>query len=374
MKAAVLGVGRMGTAIVWAMKKLGFEVLGLDSNEHAVENFRKYIDGPSGAFYLTDQNNADKNMEKVLLYEKPDVVISSLPYHQTEEIAYWCVDNEFRYCDLGGRVDVSKHINDYAKQKATKPVFTDLGLAPGWVNILAEEGYRSLYGNGDIISVEMMVGGLPDYLESNKNPLRYAITWSVDGLINEYKDDCEILENGIVYNARGMDGLETVESESLGRLEAFYTSGGASHTIESMRSRGVKNCSYKTIRYQGHTNIVRFLIRDCQLSDDILEKIFLDGCGHADKDEVVVIAKVHKDNKSWIEEKHIKSDDRFSAMQKATAFPISSVASIMAEGELEGDKEQHRDYWLQYNNSLSYADVPFEKFNGRLESLNQDRI
>ena len=58
------------------------------------------------------------------------------------------------------------------KQKSTqkKPVFTDLGLAPGLVNILAEQGYRELYGTGKIIGVEMMVGGLPDYLESNRNP------------------------------------------------------------------------------------------------------------------------------------------------------------------------------------------------------------
>ena len=30
-----------------------------------------------------------------------------------------------------------------------------------------------------------MVGGLPDYSQSAHNPLRYAVTWSVDGLIND---------------------------------------------------------------------------------------------------------------------------------------------------------------------------------------------
>ena len=211
LRAIVLGVGRMGTAICWAMKRLGFYVVGADTDERAGQNFRKHIGGPEGAFYLTDQNNADKMMETALLFEKPDVVISSLPYHQTEEIAYWCIDNEFRYCDLGGRVDVSKNINDYAKQKATKPVFTDLGLAPGWVNILAEQGYKELHGAADKTSIEMMVGGLPDYLESSKNPLRYGVTWSIDGLINEYKDDCIILEDGEMKTVKGMDGLEEIE-------------------------------------------------------------------------------------------------------------------------------------------------------------------
>ena len=42
MKAAVLGVGRMGTAICYAMRKLGFHVVGVDSYAGAADNFRKY--------------------------------------------------------------------------------------------------------------------------------------------------------------------------------------------------------------------------------------------------------------------------------------------------------------------------------------------
>ena len=56
-------------------------------------------------------------------------------------------------------------------------------------------------------------------------------------------------------------------------------------------------------------------------------------------------------------------------MQKATAFSISSVAKIMAEGKMEGNKEQHRDYWTQYPKSLSYADVPFDEFDKNLRFL-----
>ena len=239
-------------------------------------------------------------------------------------------------------------------------------------NILAEEGYRNLFGGGEIISVEMMVGGLPNYLVSNKNPLRYAVTWSVDGLINEYRDDCIILEDGEIKTVKGMDGLIGVDTDSLGKLEAFYTSGGASHSVYSMKERGVKNCSYKTLRYMGHGTLVKFLIRDCGLSDDVLSKIFVEGCGFADQDDVIVIAKVHKDNKTWAEEKLISSDDRFTAMQKATAFPISSVASLMAKGALEGDRDERRDYHTQYPKVLSYQDIPFDDFKKNLSVLGLD--
>ena len=115
--------------------------------------------------------------------------------------------------------------------------------------------------------------------------------------------------------------------------------------------------------------MVRFLIRDCGLDDEALNKIFLEGCGSANKDEVIIVAKVIRGNRTWREEKLIKSDDQFSAMQKATAFSISSVAAIMAQGKLEGNKEQHRDYWTQYPISLSYADIPFDEFDDNLKTL-----
>jgi saccharopine dehydrogenase (NAD+, L-lysine-forming) len=234
---------------------------------------------------------------------------------------------------------------------------------------LAEQGYRELHGDSNDTHIEMMVGGLPDYLESANNPLRYAVSWSIDGLLNEYRDDCLVLKDGQIMYTKGMDGLETIETDNLGKLEAFYTSGGASHSIFSMKERGVKSCSYKTLRYKGHCDIVKFLIKDCDLDDETLNKIFLEGCGRANKDEVILIAGVTKGNKTWKEEKLIKSDEQFSAMQKATAFSISSVAAIMAQGILEGNKEQHRDYWSQYPRALSYADVPFKEFNKNLKTL-----
>ena len=115
--------------------------------------------------------------------------------------------------------------------------------------------------------------------------------------------------------------------------------------------------------------MVKFLMRDCQLDDETLNKIFVEGCGQCDKDEVIVIAKVKKDNKTWKEEKLVRSDDRFSAMQKATAFPISTVASLMAEGYFDDRTVQNRGGDKKLPLVLSYADVPHDEFNKRLETL-----
>ena len=367
MKAAVLGVGRMGEAICYAMKNLGFEVIGVDSNKDAIKNFRKHIVGGStGVFYLTDKK---KSWRRPLRFEQPDIVISSLPYHQTEKVAVWCIDNGVRYCDLGGRVDVSRRINEYAEKKATKPVMTDLGLAPGWANILAEYGCKQLHRQ--VTSVKMMVGGLPT--TKVNHPLDYVVTWSIDGLINEYKDDCEVLEGGQIKIVKGMSQLEAVDCGMFGTLEAFCTSGGASHTIQSMKNKGAESCHYKTLRYEGHRDIVRFLIEN--QSEECVRKAFEEGCKNTHNTSDVVLIKVFVDGRKveWKEELAIFGNlDGFSAMQKATAFPVASVASLMAEGVFDKDMEQRRGYWIPYPKNLSYSHIPYNKFRKRLAVLGLD--
>tara|TARA_Y100000588_G_scaffold24072_2_gene24108 strand:+ start:861 stop:1976 length:1116 start_codon:yes stop_codon:yes gene_type:complete len=367
MKALVLGVGRMGKAIAYAMDKFGFEVVGMDANPDAANNM------PEGNNNFFIVENSEEICEGLDVEIKPDVVISSLPYHQTEAVGKWCIDNGVRYCDLGGRVDVSRNINEYAKEKATKPVFTDLGLAPGWINIMAEWAYKTLQHNGQVHNIKMMVGGLPSHRVNP--PLNYINTWSIDGLINEYKDDCTVLENGEIKVVPALDGVLPINGgDQFGPLEVFYTSGGASHTIKEMKERGVLNCDYRTVRYQGHRDVAKFLLDN--VSADCVEEVFAKGCQPKSAVIDIVMMKIWSNagELTWEKNALIAGDEEnqpngFTAMQKATAFPISSVAKIMAEGKLEGDHEQHRDYWTQYPSNLSYSHVPIKEFNENLLAL-----
>ena len=127
-----------------------------------------------------------------------------------------------------------------------------------------------------------------------------------------------------------------------------------------MKDKGVKNCYYKTVRYEGHRNAVKFLIDN--VSEDCLKQALQNGCSPDPEVVDIVLLKVMIQTKelTWDKDAFILGDKKdenqgFSAMQKATAFSISSVAKIMAEGKLEGNKEQHRDYWTQYPKNLSYS-------------------
>jgi saccharopine dehydrogenase-like NADP-dependent oxidoreductase len=360
MKAAIFGIGRMGQAIGYAMDKLGFDLYVVDTNMQGIDDLHELIG-------QTDFS-CDPNFDTLRDVE-PDIVISSLPYHQTEKLAYYCIDNNIRYCDLGGRVDVSNSINEYALECGTKPVFTDLGLAPGWVNILAEQGYKRVY---DATDVRMMVGGIP--LVRPIGPLKYFMTWSMDGLLNEYRDDCEILNDGKIVTVPGLSDCELVdpEWEECICLEAFCTSGGAAHTTQKMKARGVKNCVYKTLRWPGHHELISFFINNCHYSDDQLMHVLETSAKCEKSNEDVVIIMVEVKNGSgliWKKEYIIECDGKFSAMQKCTAFPISTIASIMAEGIFDDRKDERRGYYIKLPQNLTYSDVPFSEFTKRLGSL-----
>jgi len=361
MKAAIFGIGRMGQAIGYAMDKLGYDLTVFDTDKESVCKLEAVIDKNVVHYLHIVDSHELKNIN-------PDIVISSLPYLYTERVARDCIQQGIRYCDLGGKVSVSNSINEYASEVATAPVFTDLGLAPGWVNIIAEQGYKRVY---DATDVRMMVGGIP--LVRPKGPLKYFMTWSLDGLLNEYRDDCEVLIDGEIKIIPGLDLIELVdpEWEECVALEAFCTSGGAAHTIKSMQRRGVKNCTYKTLRWIGHHELIDFFMNKCKFDNDQLAHILKASaeCEESHKDVVVIMVDVKNDSGLTWKKEHVIECDEFSAMQKCTAFPIATIASMMAEGVFDDRKDERRGYYIDLPNTLTYSDVPFDEFNNRLDIL-----
>ena len=110
----------------------------------------------------------------------------------------------------------------------------------------------------------------------------------------------------------------------------------------------------------------------CNYTDDQLKHILEVSADYEEcrKDVIVIMVDVKNDSGlTWKKEHVIECDDKFSAMQKCTAFPISTVASMMAEGCFDDRKDERRGYYVNLPNSLTYSDVPFDKFNKRLKGL-----
>ena len=187
------------------------------------------------------------------------IVINALPYHLAVASATAARDAGCHYFDLTEDVAATRAIQALADGAATA-FMPQCGLAPGFIGIVAHhlaQGFEKLH------DVKMRVGALPAF---PTNALKYNLTWSVDGLINEYCHPCEAIHDGSRIELLALEGLEHFSLDGT-EYEAFNTSGGLGTLCETLAGR-VRNLDYKSVRYPGHQALMKMLLEDLQLRDD----------------------------------------------------------------------------------------------------------
>jgi saccharopine dehydrogenase-like NADP-dependent oxidoreductase len=263
------------------------------------------------------------------------MVISACPYYLTPAIAQASVAARAHYFDLTEDVESTRRVKALAAGAATALV-PQCGLAPGFISILAHAMTRDFESLRD---VQMRVGALPVY---PTNALKYNLTWSTDGLINEYCNPCEAIIDG---SWRETLALEEIEAFSLDGVayEAFNTSGGLGTLCETLSGR-VENLNYKTVRYPGHRDLVKMLIRDLRLGlrRELLKDVLEASVPMTHQDVVLVFVTVSgmQDGRLTQESfaKKIYSNTLatrlYSAIQITTAAGVCAMVDLVREGAL----------------------------------------
>jgi saccharopine dehydrogenase-like NADP-dependent oxidoreductase len=341
MKSLVFGAGRQGKAIAYALG-----VLGLDSfiSDVDPEQLRSL---PIGV-----QKFHNLHYFKTL---KPDIVVSALPYTETYRYATLCINEGIRYCDLGGNVETSQKINEFAEKYGSVPVMTDLGLAPGLINIIAEYLVSKIISETHLVprGVNMYVGGLPQ-AGYHCGPLKYGIVFSPEGLVNEYVSIPFVLKDGLLLAAEPMGDINYIGSFDAS-IQAFNTSGGAHTTLESLHKKGVQNCRYQTLRYDGHIEKIRFLYNDCRLTRKELAKAITNCCPELTDDCAILLIRIDNVERFRCS---IFPENGFTAMQRGTAFPAAVVAYQIAQGLYDDLR------------AVKYCDLEFDEFFRLLSDKN----
>jgi saccharopine dehydrogenase-like NADP-dependent oxidoreductase len=340
MKIALFGTGQMGKAIAHMIKKI--------SPLHVIHSWDA-CEIPHGM--ETDQHTVC-DLREITEIPDVDLAISSLPYHLNTSVAKVCIESKISYCDLGGSVPVSKEINKLAKENDSV-VFTDLGLAPGWANIMAEKAL-TLFPDRIPHTIKMRCGGLPStFVVPSEDPFNYKLTWSIEGLHNEYIDDCKILVDGEIVTVPSLSETEIVRIKGFPSLEAFTTSGGASHTLSRMREAGVRHCSYKTLRTLGHLDLITYFLKEKKFNAEQMSLLFKDSSAH-EKDQVILEVEALYDDITYRKTHVIKAEDGYSAMQRATAGGlVSAIFSSPAK----------------WGGPLNYRDIDISQFNSHMIAL-----
>jgi saccharopine dehydrogenase-like NADP-dependent oxidoreductase len=258
-----------------------------------------------------------------------------MPYHLTPVIAAAAKDVGAHYFDLTEDVESTRVVKQLAKGADTAFV-PQCGLAPGFISVVAYDMTKKFSSLRD---VNMRVGALPVY---PTNALKYNLTWSTDGLINEYCNPCEAIVDG---ELREVPALEEVEHFSLDGVdyEAFNTSGGLGTLAETLLGR-IENLNYKTVRYPGHRDIIKTLVRDLRLGQrrDIMKDVLETAIPITYQDVVLVFVTVSGQRHGQLtQESYAKKiyareveGQLMSAIQITTAAGICAMVDLLVQGAL----------------------------------------
>ncbi|MEW6127835.1 MAG: saccharopine dehydrogenase C-terminal domain-containing protein [Acidobacteriota bacterium] len=348
MNILVLGAGRMGYGAVYdlAHSSQVKAITIADVDFRLAHSVAEKIASPKITPREIDVADYNATLD---LMRGHDAAISCVTYFFNEQLARAAIEAGVNFCDLGGNNTVVARelaLHEEA-QSAGINIIPDCGLAPGCVSILAAHGAARF---DSLDSIRIRVGGLP---QQPKPPLDYQLIFSVEGLINEYIEPARVIRGGKIIEVPSMSEIETLEFAAFEELEAFQTSGGTSTLPDTFLGR-VQDLDYKTIRYPGHAEKFKLLI-DLGLTSS--EAIDVDGAQvkprrvlgevlkkqlPADEPDLVLVRVefcgamdlIQQTLRYDIIDKHDAATG-LSAMMRATAFPASIIAQMMASNVIE---------------------------------------
>ncbi len=329
-RVLVLGAGKIGALISGLLADAGdYRVQLADVSGEAARAVVDAHGRENVTAHALDATDAAA-LVRHLREHRNDAVISSLPFYCNPGVARAAREQGLHYFDLTEDVEVTRAVRAQAEGAGTAFV-PQCGLAPGFVSIAANE----LIGHFDELrSVKMRVGALPQH---PNNVLKYSLTWSTEGLINEYGNSCLAIADRRLIEAAPLEGLEEIEIDGT-LYEAFNTSGGLGSLGESYGER-CEQMNYKTMRYPGHCEQMRLLMNDLKLNQDraTLKRILENAVPQTLQDVVIVYVAVSGRQEGELREENYVNKiypqrilgRLWSAIQVTTAAGITAVVDLV---------------------------------------------
>jgi saccharopine dehydrogenase-like NADP-dependent oxidoreductase len=328
----LLGAGKIGRMIAAFLVRSGdYRVRVADVDRSLLERLAMSVEVET---MEVDAGNAEHLMQAMQGCES---VISALSFRFNPLVAQVAQEQGLSYFDLTEDIATTRRVREVAHHAKPGQIFMpQCGLAPGFVSIVANHLTQSF---DKLDTVHMRVGALPQF---PTNALKYNLTWSTDGLINEYCNPCEAIHNGHTIEVLPLEGLEQFSLDGV-RYEAFNTSGGLGTLCESLDGQA-RELNYKTIRYVGHRDLAAFLVHELRLSErrDVLKDILEQAVPLTFQDVVIVFCTVTGWRKGQLVQigdarkiYHQTLDgENWSAIQITTAAGICTAVDLHVQHKL----------------------------------------
>lgn len=348
----VVGLGKVGELVATLLADAGFEVTAYDARTRPGLPFTtEILDGTDGEALRAALKGAD-------------AVVSCLPYNLNLPVAEAAHDVGIHYFDLTEDVPTTQRVLELAAQGAPIAYAPQCGLAPGLIGIV---GASLAQGFQQTRSIELKVGALPRH---PAGLLGYAFNWSAEGVVNEYLNDCEVLRGGRRQMVPAMAELERVVIGGI-ELEAALTSGGLGTMCQTYAGRA-QRLDYKTMRYPGHFELMRFFFDELNLRErrELAGQILVDAKPPVDDDVVYLHAAVEGTvDGQPIRRQYVRayqpleiSGRTWRAISWTTAASAAAVIELVADGRLpaQGFVKQEAiglDLLLDTRNGARFAEL-----------------
>ena len=332
-KVLIVGAGNIGAMIGSLLKSSGdYQVRVADHDPRALAKVSKLGDLRTLELDATDQARLVQALTGCY------AVISAAPYSVTRHIARAAKSARVHYLDLTEDVAMTKEVIALA-QDADTAFIPQCGLAPGFVSIV---GYDLAQRFDRLDALRLRVGALPQF---PSNSLAYNLTWSTEGVINEYCQPCEAIVNGELTRVPALEQVERFALDGIA-YEAFNTSGGLGTLCETLAGQ-VRQLNYRSIRYPGHRDIMKTLIHDLRLGErrELFKEVLENAVPTTMQDVVVIFvtASGWRDDRLTQESYANKiypreiSGRTWAGIQITTGSAVCAVLDLLRTGELRSE-------------------------------------
>lgn len=282
IKVAVFGAGKIGSAVHKILSGPGFPYdirsFVVDSDQNAISELEGVV--------LDVANTSVQELTTFLTERGVSHVINAMPFFLNDKIASGAVGACCDYIDFTEDDLMADKVQMiYAETGLNCAV--KCGLAPGFINYIGHDLVRQLDSTD---SLTISVGALPrtaSFYRTNPGG-SYNLTWSVDGLVNEYIRPCRVKVLGQVIEVPALGRQIDVILDGV-KYEAALTSGGVGSLVHELKD--VPNISYKTLRYPGHYDWVRAIVGKYNKDFARIKAEFLSTFPQSNDDVIVVYAE-----------------------------------------------------------------------------------
>ncbi|HEY4261705.1 MAG TPA: saccharopine dehydrogenase C-terminal domain-containing protein [Schlesneria sp.] len=328
----LLGAGTIGRMIALLLTRSGdYRVRVGDTDAEALSRLQKKLGVETMVVDAADATQLANAMNGM------NAVISALTFSLNPSVASAALAAGISYFDLTEDVETTIAVRELAGRAQPGQIFMpQCGLAPGFVGIVANHLARRFES---LDSLFLRVGALPEF---PTNSLKYNLTWSTDGLINEYCNPCDVIHQGKREDVWPLEGLEHLSIDGV-EYEAFSTSGGLGTLCETYQGQ-VRELNYKTVRYIGHRDRMLFLLDELRLRErrELLKEILENALPRTLQDVVIIFctATGMRDGQRvqlWDARKvyhQQNGDEVWSAIQITTAAGICAAVDMHVHGQL----------------------------------------